>query len=390
MAFTGKATFTAGTDLPELMEDVSDIISIVSPYETPLLAHLGDSKRAASSTIHEWIEDELLPNTDTLNQSTFTPDAQNATSLTVNNGSRFRAGDQVRPAGSASSEIFFVTGVSGNTLTVVRGYGGTTKLTLTNGMLLTILGNAALEGDDAPAARFTARTRKRNFTQIFTAAVQVSGSMRAARGYGVADELDYQKQERLRELLRDLENCVINGIAPSTSQQGSTTIRRTMNGIVRSIATNQFTPGSGGIPTGGGASNAELTEEVLNTAMRFIWEKSSSRIDTIVVNGAQKRRINAMVTGKRTYVPEDTRLRDLVGVYESDFGVARVVLSRWAPVDSVLLLDSSRIEVNPLQGRSFFYKPLAPTGDSDSGQLVGEYTLTFRNENAHGMIRGLA
>ena len=60
MAFSGKATFAAGVDLPELMEDVSDIISIVSPYETPLLAHLGDAKRAAGSTIHEWIEDALV------------------------------------------------------------------------------------------------------------------------------------------------------------------------------------------------------------------------------------------------------------------------------------------------------------------------------------------
>lgn len=73
MPFTGKATFSAGADLPELMEDVSDIVSIVSPWETPLLAHLGDAKRPALSTIHEWIEDELLPNTDTLNQTTFTP-----------------------------------------------------------------------------------------------------------------------------------------------------------------------------------------------------------------------------------------------------------------------------------------------------------------------------
>ena len=60
MAFTGKATFSAGADLPELVEDVSDIVGIVSPYETALLNHLGDAKRAARSTIHEWIEDALV------------------------------------------------------------------------------------------------------------------------------------------------------------------------------------------------------------------------------------------------------------------------------------------------------------------------------------------
>jgi hypothetical protein len=60
MSFTGKATYNAGSDLPELMEDVSDLISLVSPYETPLLDHLGDAKRAAGSTIHEWLEDALV------------------------------------------------------------------------------------------------------------------------------------------------------------------------------------------------------------------------------------------------------------------------------------------------------------------------------------------
>jgi hypothetical protein len=44
----------------------------------------------------------------------------------------------------------------------------------------------------------------------------------------------------------------------------------------------------------------------------------------------------------------------------------------------------------PLQGRSFHYKPLAVTGDSISGQVIGEYTLEFKNENAHAVLRGLA
>ena len=44
----------------------------------------------------------------------------------------------------------------------------------------------------------------------------------------------------------------------------------------------------------------------------------------------------------------------------------------------------------PLAGRSFQFKPLALTGDYESGELLGEYTLEFRNENAHGMIKGLA
>jgi len=79
-----------------------------------------------------------------------------------------------------------------------------------------------------------------------------------------------------------------------------------------------------------------------------------------------------------------------VSVYESDFGVCRVVLSRWVPADTVLLLDSSRIDVLPMTGRHFHFKKLASTGDSEVGQVIGEYTVEVRNENAHGVIRGLA
>jgi len=387
MPFTGKATFTAGTDIPELMEDVSDIIGIVSPYETALLDHLGDSKRAATSTIHEWIEDELLPNTDTVNQASFSPNPTDATAVTVANGGRFRAGDQVRPAGLR--EVMLVTAVISNTITVVRRYGGTPGGALTNGMKLLILGNAALEGDDRPATRFTNRSRRRNYTQIFTASVEVSGSMQASRALGVHDEVDFQKQERIRELLRDLENCVVNGVAPAANQQGSASVRRTMNGIIPTLASNQFVPGAGGVPPGIGTGLNELTEDVLNTSMRMIWEQSSGKIDTIVVGGLQKRRINQFIGAQRNYEPGDTAMRNVVSIYETDFGVCRVVLSRWVPPDTALLLDSSRVQVVPLAGRSFHYKPLAATGDSQVGQVIGEYTLEIKNENAHGVIRGL-
>lgn len=386
MPFTGKATYAAGVDLPELAEDVSDIIGIVSPHETPLLDHLGDAKRPAFSTVHEWLEDTLLPNFDTLNQTTFTPNPTDATSLTVFNGPRFQVGDLVRPADA--QEVIQVTAVAGNVLTVVRRFGGTSGFALANGMRLNILGNAALEGDDAPAARFTSRARRANYTQIFTATVSVSGSMQASRQPGVSDEVDYQKQERMRELLRDLENCVINGTAPAATQQGSASVRRSMNGIARQIATNRFVPGQGGFPSGGGAGT-DLNEIVLNTALRTVWEQSQGRVDTILVGGRQKRAINQFVAASRRFAPDSTRLTDLVSVYESDFGVCRIVLSRWVPADSVILLDSSRVSVVPLAGRNFHFKPLSSKGDAFDGLVVGEYTLEFKNENAHGLVRGL-
>ncbi|MFN3167515.1 MAG: DUF5309 family protein [Phycisphaeraceae bacterium] len=376
MSFTGKATYSAGATLPELAEDVGDIVGIVSPYETPLLDHLGDPQRTATSTVHQWLEDQLLPNTDTIDDASISAPTSE-TSFDVANGERFRVGDQVQPQGSG--EVLFVSAVSGNTLTVTRGYGGTTPEAIADEQALQILGNAALEGDDAPVVRFTNRTRRSNYTQIFTAGVEVSGSQLAAKQAAVADEMDYQKQERLRELVRDLENSVINGVAPASDPQGSASVRRSMRGIIPSIQTNLDDAGA-----------ASLTEDRLNRVMRSIWEQSNGGVDTILVGGFQKRAINNFIAASRGYDDKSTRFRDMVGVYESDFGVCRVVLSRWVPIDSVVLLDSSRIDVLPLSGRSFHYKPLSADGDRERGQVIGEYTLELRNETAHGVISNLA
>ena len=123
MAFTGKATYSAGVTLPELAEDVSDLIGIVSPYETPLLDALGDAMREARSSHHEWLEDELLPNKDAIDDDSIA-DPDGDTSFDVANGGRFRVGDQIQVEGS--EELMLVESISTNTLTVVRGYAGTT------------------------------------------------------------------------------------------------------------------------------------------------------------------------------------------------------------------------------------------------------------------------
>ncbi len=382
MAFTGKATYSAGAALPELVEDVSDLIGIISPYETPLLDALGDPMRSASSVWHEWLEDELLPNKDAVNDDSIAQPLSE-TAFNVANGGRFTAGDQIQIEGS--TELMLVSGISGNTLTVVRGYAGTTPKALQDGAAINILGNAALEGAGKPDARFTNRTRKGNYTQIFSAAVEVSGTDIATRQIGLSDELDYQKQERLRELLRDLENTVINGGQAAANPQGSGTVRRTMKGIIPHLTSNLFTAGQANFPEGD-----SLDEEKLNFVLRKIWKHSAGHIDLIVVNGYQKRKINNFVTAQRTFGAADTAYTDMLSLYQSDFGMCRILTTRWMPQDSVLLLDTSRIAVLPLAGRSFHFKPLASAGDYECGELIGEYTLELKNEAAHGLIRGLA
>jgi hypothetical protein len=117
-----------------------------------------------------------------------------------------------------------------------------------------------------------------------------------------------------------LENTVINRGAPSTNPQGSGTVRRTMKGILAHLSTNVFTAGSGSLPAG-----TTLDEEKINYVLRKIWENSNGSVDTIVVGGFQKRKINTFLSAIRNYAAGDTTYRDGVTAYESDFGLCRIV-----------------------------------------------------------------
>jgi hypothetical protein len=207
----------------------------------------------------------------------------------------------------------------------------------------------------------------------------------AASQLGLADEMDFQKQERLRELIRDLENTVINGGQIASNPEGSGTVRRSMDGIIQHLSSNVLHDGESGFP-----GDDVLSEECINYMLRKIWQNSNGNVDLIVVGGFQKRKINSFASASRSYSAGESTYSDMINIYESDFGICRVVTSRWIPQDAVLLLDSSRINVLPLAGRSFHFKPLASSGDYECGEVIGEYTLELKNEGAHGLIRDLA
>jgi len=379
MPFTGIATYDGGSTLPEIVDNVADLVGIISPFETPLLDAIGNPRDVARSTRHEWLEDSLNPNSTMINDGSGYNTS--ATTLTVDDGDIFRVGDLVRP--DASDEIMQVTAQTSTTITVVRGYGSTSAASLVDDQVLTVIGHAALEGDDAAAPMSQLRSRLENYSQIFTETVSISGSMDAVSLQGVDREFDYQVINRLRELMRQLEQSVISGVKAASTGQGSASVRRTMGGILNFIA------GSNAVIQD--ESAAALTEAKLNQAIRACWERGG-RPNAIVVNGFQKRKISSFISSGLRYASNDTNLKQMVDTYESDFGVQRVILSRWVPADKVLLLDLDKIQVMPLAGRSFHVKPLAATGDFRRAQVLGEYTLEVQNagDGGHGVITDLA
>ncbi|MCK5640150.1 MAG: DUF5309 family protein, partial [Gammaproteobacteria bacterium] len=239
-AFTGKATYDPGAPPgEEIAEDVSPNIMMISRAETPLLDILSPPDQPAWSTHHEWLDDALLPDRTLTTASAAS--AGSAISVTTGEGKFFRAGDLIMAAkisataasSYARDEVIYVVSVSTDDLIVTRGYGSTTKTAIALGDEIQRVGRSELEGADSPALANNNMNRRSNYCQIYTEPVNISGSLQAARilgGVGVNGTNNRELSKRLAEILADLERATIRSVAPAATVQGSSTVRRTMDG----------------------------------------------------------------------------------------------------------------------------------------------------------------
>lgn len=375
MVFTGRAVYDTGV-FDGIAEDVSDIIGMISPFETPLLDVLGDSPYSANNVLHEWLEESLNP--DTIVASSTLINSTNATAIGVHvSGSSIGRYMQVGAVlkNTRTGEYLQITATSTNTITVDRAFGGSSIATIAAGDSLFMIGPSALEGADVNADISRPRARQSNYCQIFKKDIIVSGTNQATVQLGnVADEYAHQKEMRIRESIRDLEKTVIQGKL-SGNTLGSSSAYRTMRGLWDSLTTNSTSLGS-------------LTPTHLNSLIAGPWQQGAGDLDIIIASANWKGIIDSWNTNRQRVMNSDVRYQDLVTTFESTFGTLRVILGRWMPASSLMVISSERVKVMPLRGRSFQHKAVAPTGDAEKGMVIGEYTLEVKNQEGMAKAYG--
>lgn len=377
MAFTGRAIYgTDGTNTvwQGIAEDVSDMISLISPVETPLLDRLGDPAYPARSVKHEWLEDSYRPNTITSSTAASTV----GTALAVHDGAGLNVGGFMMVGAllkdTSTGEYLQVASTTAATITVSRAFGGSTAGNLAAGNTLTVIFDAALEGADVSVDVSKPRIRHENYAAIFKTDVIVSGTEQAVTHIGVDNEFEYQKSLRVREALRDLEKAVILSKS-SGNTIGSSTAYRSFKGLWDFLATNS-------------TSVATLTASVLEDSFQAAWGYGADDLDLVVADATWKRLIDSWNSTRVQVTNDDPTYRNRVSFFEGTFGAVPVVLSRWMPTKSCMLLSTQRVGVLPLEGRSFRFEEVAKTGDSRKGMVVGEYTIEVRNEEGMAKLYG--
>ena len=349
-------------------EDVTDELLLLNPHQTPMLSLVGYGE-AVTQVEHAWFEDEMYAD-----ETTATAEAlAAATTLAVADGTIFEPKHVIK----AGEEFLLVTAVNGNNLTVTRGYAGTAAADIASGDKVEFQFVEGVEGADARKARFKARKRQSNLTQIFDETISISGTAAATSQYSIDDLYEYEKQKKQLELALQLEKAVINGV----KYEAENGLTRQMGGLRNFIKTNVSD-----------AAGGALTLDIVTDAFQEIYEKGGFATGgnyKIVVGAKQKRAFSAIDKDGVRLDRLDNGRGQVVDHFLSDFGAAEISLNNNVGPDEVYIIDVNRLEIKPLQTRQFAHEFLGRTGDKVTGQIVGEYTLELHQESAHARIKGL-
>lgn len=374
MAVISGQRFTYSDQVNEAI-DISSALDKLKPIDVPLLLRIGrDSLRDECTAVkHEWLEDTVRGTTTndvggTLNNTT---DPVTVTVTSGDGNTKFRANDIVK----VEQELMRVTSTAANTISVTRGWGGSTNAAHASGILITLVAPALPQGSDLLGARTTTKSGLFNYTQIFEEEVKVSKTMQSTDKYTAQNDPEYQIGAQLEIIGVNMERTLLFG----RKNQPTSTLPGAMDGIQARLSTNVYAK-----------AGAALTQTFLEDAMQDIWNQGG-RPSLMVVNATQQRRINTFLDGYRETDYEDELLGAYVRRYKTNFGTVDILLDRHMPTDEVWILDEDKIGFGPLSGRALSTMKLPPLSkEYDVWQISGEYTSEVRLEAGHARIAGLA
>ena len=250
--------------------------------------------------------------------------------------------------------------------------------------------NAHIEGFDVTTTEGTEPARTGNYCQIFEKDFAVSGTAETVQKYGRTSELGRLRMLKTKELGRDMEYNLLNGVQSS----GSGSTPRKMKGAFAWVNTTDSryytfsaTP----------AATNHITEDILLGVLQAIWDQGVEA-DTVLCPMTQKRKISAFTDGGRLTINQnasDKKVTMSIRVIETDMGTVAVMAERFiAPTDvsgtkydKILIYKKdifSRLTLRPVKEET-----LAKSGDSEKRMLVTEMTLKCRTQKGLGAITNL-
>lgn len=343
--------------------------------KAPVLLGLIGQGEALSQTKFEWQNDYL--NSDIVTASAAYVVGDTSIVLKTGEGNRVTQYALIQNGG----EVIRVTAVNGDTLTVTRGYDGTTAEAIAKDGEMKVISRPRPQGQDVLRKdEINDRLLSFNYSQIFERYAAVSRTQQAVRTYGIDDELDYQVNLRLEELLREANNSLIYG----RKYVGTAAAPATSGGLFA------FATEAGSYEKD--FANAEISAKGLNDAVEAVFTRGGT-VNTILCAPNVARQVTKL--GGSTIQTErtDSTAGHQILSFMSDLpggAISRVVVDLNMPKDRALLLDIGKIKKRDLT-TIYDQDATLPGGDYFSRVIRGEFGWEIKNaKECVAVLKGIS
>lgn len=365
--------------------DMADKITMLDPEVAPFLTMVkrikgGGNTRVVHSPKFEWLEDDYLGTRTTLATAI---SAATTTSVSVADGSILRPYDVIHIP--SVGENMLVTAVSGNTVTVTRGYGNTAAATAiaANAEVLNI-GSAMAENALARDRRSTQEVAKFNYTQIFRTPVELSNTEAASKLYGGKDRA-YQRRKAAAEHKLDIARSMYFGQRKEDTTGAAT--RRTMGGLI------EFVKGGSNVQAFSSAGT-QLTYKNFNTLVAAPAFKHGSTEKLLVCGSTLASAIDLWAIDKLVTKTSEEIFGVRVDTLKTSFGDLKILRDKLLEGDTYggygLILDMDKIRYAYLEGRDTKLNVDIQANDQDGvmDEYITECSLEVKCPDAHMLITG--
>jgi len=280
--------------------------------------------------------------------------------------------------GNREDLVDVITNIAPDDAPLMNKFGRADCKAMTHAWLTDSIGSPAtnkhLEDADYEVASATPRVRLHNFVQIFMKGYYVTESQETVLKAGLKSEIGYQMAKCMKEIARDVEYAIINN---AVATEGSATVPGQFGGIPAFNSVNV-------VDCTANAGDGKLTEARFNDAVQLAWDKGGVP-EIAIVSGHNKRLISSWTAGaQKNKNMSEKRLVQVIEVYESDFGVVKMMAHRMQP--------NSRIDILEMQYWKLAYLIPFKTSELPKDSLkiakviTGQLTMECRTKDAHSAI----
>jgi hypothetical protein len=347
------------------------------------------AKTPVKSPRYEWFEDDFIQRWATSTNAV----TAGATSFDVDDGTKFTVGDVwTAPAATASStfpEQMLITGIAGNTITVTRGFAGTTAAALSAGDSLFFIEPSFQEGFAVPNPRYTKPVVKTTYTTLFSHVYAITKTANASQMYGSDGKSDrtFNHFKLMEDMKISLNNSLIWSKA-SEDLTGSDARRTTMglNSVITSNVTN---------------AGGTLTQATFEAWARSVFRYSSSKPKVLLACPMLISALNSWANSKLYLEPEESVYGVNLRRFNTGHGTFLLVRD-WSLRDGIagkngfagwaFAVDMDSVEVIYLKNNGenrdiqIIFNATMDGADRYVDQAIAEMGFCVKHEKRHGKM----